>query len=125
METEAIITLVSAVAGSASLTTIFQYFINRRKQKVDVNVSERTENAQVGLVSVQELEAKLGFLNRVIHVLEQHNVRLQGEVDYQWEQNVQLNQRVRELANRCDLLESIVRKLCIENELDVEKLLPR
>lgn len=118
MEPDQWITLISAVGGSGVLIAILDFFKNRRKMSVETRVAESTATSQVGLVSVQELEAKLGFLNKVISVLETHNVRLEKEVDDTYAMNTALNTRVRELSMRCDKLEMIVSKLCRENGLD-------
>lgn len=123
MDPTQIITLISALGGSAIIGAVLDYFRNRKKLKAEGRVAESTASSQIGLVSVQELEAKLGYLNRVISVLEQHNVRLEADLDQGYELNTRLNQRVRELADRCDSLERAVRKLCSENDLDPDKYL--
>lgn len=97
------------------------FLTQRKKLRAEGLVAEGSARAQMGLVSVQELEAKLGYLSRVISVLEQHNIRLEGDLDQQYTMNTQLNARVRELMHRCDQLESVVRRLCIEANLDPDK----
>lgn len=123
MGPDGIITIISAILGSGVFVAVINYFSTRKKLASEGRVAEATTNSQIGLVSVQELEAKLGYLNRVISVLEQHNVRLEGDLDQQYQMNTQLNARVRELMHRCDQLETIVRKLCIENGLDADRYL--
>ncbi len=123
MKAEQIITIISAILGSSVIGVAVNYLQNRRKLSAEGRVAQATEKVQIGLVSVQELEAKLGYLNRVISVLEQHNVRLEGDLDNQYQMNTQLNARVRELMQRCDQLEMIVRRLCIENGLDADRYL--
>lgn len=123
MDANQVITIISALGGSGVVVALIEFFKNRRKLAAEVRVAEKTTDAQVGLVSVQELEAKLGYLNKVIVVLEQHNIRLEAEVDQQYTLNTTLNARVRELSMRCDRLEMVVRKLCIDNGLDPERYL--
>ncbi len=123
MKAEQIITIISAILGSSVIGVAVNYLQNRRKLGAEGRVAQATERVQIGLVSVQELEAKLGYLNRVISVLEQHNVRLEGDLDNQYQMNTQLNARVRELMQRCDQLEMIVRRLCVENGLDADRYL--
>ncbi len=120
---ELIITGISAVLGSSVIGVVIGFFQQRKKLSAEGEVAQSTKNAQIGLVSVQELEAKLGYLNRVITVLEQHNVRLEGDLDATYQMNTQLSARVRELTHRCDQLEALVRKLCFENGLNVERYL--
>ncbi len=123
MKSEQIITILSSLLGSGVIIAVLNYFNTRRKAGVEGRVAEATEKVQIGLVSVQELEAKLGYLNRVISVLEQHNVRLEGDLDNQYQMNTQLNSRVRELTHRCDQFEAIIRRLCLENGLNADALL--
>lgn len=123
MKSSEIITLISAISASGALVTVLNYFTNRKKINAEGAIAAATAPSQIGLVSVQELEAKLNYLNRVISVLEQHNVRLEGDLDQQYQMNTQLNARVRELMHRCDQLESIVRKLCIDSGLDPDRYL--
>lgn len=123
MKASEMITLVSVVLGSGIVTAIGNHFLNRRKLRAEGNVAEATQKMQIGLVSVQELEAKLGYLSRVITVLEAHNIRLENDLDQQYQMNERLNGRVRELMYRCDKLEMIVRRLCVENNIDADKLL--
>ncbi len=123
MDATNIITVISAVLGSGVVVAVVNYLSTRRKLSIEGDIAEATQKSQIGLVSVQELEAKLGYLSRVISVLEQHNVRLEGDLDQQYQMNTQLNARVRELMFRCDMLESLVRRLCYENGLDADKYL--
>ncbi len=123
MKAEQTISIITAALGSGVFVAVVNFFSTRRKLSIEADVAESTAKSQIGLVSVQELEAKLGYLNRVISVLEQHNVRLEGDLDSQYQMNTQLNARVRELMLRCDLLESVVRRLCVENGLNADKYL--
>lgn len=112
METEQILTIIGSIAGTGIFGTIGVYFRDRKKLRSAARIAKSTEPAQIGIVSVQELEAKLGLLNRVIAALETHNTRLEKDRDESFVREEQLAFKVRTLQTRCDMLESLVRKLC-------------
>ena len=116
--TELALSLISALAGSAVLTTLISFFQTKRKQGAEGRVAEKTESFQVGIVEAQEWDAKLGILQRVIAVLEQHNDRIEKDLDHQYDLNTRLTARVRELEASRDKFESVIRKLCMEAGVD-------
>ncbi len=137
-----VISVISAALGSGVLITVVNYLSQRRKLRAEGQVAEATAASQIGLAGTKEIEAKLNLLHRIIEVLEQHNVRLEADLDQQFSMNTKLHTQVRELIvagdeqhiinsklsernaellRRCERLEEAIRRVCAEVGLDADK----
>lgn len=130
MNSAQVITVITAVLASSVVGAMITFLQTRRKIKAEGDVASATIQSQVAMVGVQELEAKLNYLSKVIEVLEKENVRLEKQnvrldTDISDEQtrNAKLADRVRVLTDRCDRYEIVIRKLCVDNGLDYETYL--
>ncbi len=120
-----IMTVITSLLGSGVVIAVLQYLQNRRKSSAEGQVAEGTARAQIGIVTVQELESRLGFLNKIIVALEAANIRLEAsslKIENENEElfimNSQLKDRVAELARKCEQYESLLRRICRENGID-------
>lgn len=123
MNTSETITIISAVIASGALVTVIQGVQKYREQRSKDRIAEAVEGPQINLVGVQDLEARLNYLNRIITVLEAHNVRLEGDLDQQYAMNGKLASRVRELEDIVYRMETVLRRVCAENGLDYQKII--
>lgn len=104
-------TLVGALGVGALLKTFITLLADRRKLKVQNNIAEATQNSQIGIMNVQELETKLGYITKIVEFLEVRNKGLQEELQAAYVQNHELNLRVREQAEEIRKLHDQVRDL--------------
>ncbi len=132
MSSENFITIISAVLGSGVVVALLQFLQTRRKNRAEGDVAVATTQSQVALVGVQELEAKLNYLSKVIEVLEKENLRLEkqnlrldSDINEEQLRNTKLADRMRTLEVTCDKYEVVIRKLCIELGYDFETYLTK
>lgn len=125
MNPEIIITILSAVGSLGIGGAAIGWWRDRKKLASAARIAKSTEPAQIGIVSVQELEAKLGLLNRVIAALETHNTRLEKDRDESFLREEQLSFKLRSVQARCDILESVIRRLCIDMGKNPDDYLPK
>lgn len=132
MNTESVVTIVAAFAGSGAIVTITNYITGRRKANVDSRIAEQSEHSQVAIIGMQEMEAKLKYFSQIISdlqgsvsSLQQRNELTLQESDRAYERYIKVSQANRELADKIleqeekiDHLIQVIRRLCKLADLD-------
>lgn len=93
-----------ALGGLAGLAGLLQFLRDRRSVKIRDNISEQTQDEQIEAITINNLEKKLLYLERVIETLTKQNERLE-------ERDARRLQRIQELEDRLDTAMTTMRQM--------------
>lgn len=106
--------VIAALAAGGFLKSLFDWFKDRRKLRLQDEIEEQTQSYKVELAGLQTLQGKLAYVEAIVDVQAEQLARQNSAIRERDEENTRLWTRIREL-------ETEVQKISRQAEVNKQK----